>query len=73
MIGWPSTARMRSLNSRAIVSGGPPAVVGAMMVIGRDGNVCACAAVMLATMKADATITCVLMSRSLHCQRDHSS
>ena len=35
MTGWPSTAFMRSLKSRAIVSGGPPGVVGAMMVIGR--------------------------------------
>ena len=42
-IGWPSISRMRSLINRASVSGGPPAVVGAMMVIGRDGKLCAAA------------------------------
>ena len=34
---WPSVARMRSAMMRAIVSVGPPAANGTIMVIGRDG------------------------------------
>ena len=37
MTGWPSDTRMRSARMRPIVSSGPPAANGSMIVIGRDG------------------------------------
>jgi len=37
MTGWPSAAFMRSPSRRAMVSGGPPAVVGTTIVMGRLG------------------------------------
>ena len=40
---WPSVARIRSPSVRASTSVGPPAANGTTMVIGFDGNVCACA------------------------------
>ena len=38
---WPSDVRMRSPRMRASVSVGPPAGNGTIIVIGRDGKVCA--------------------------------
>jgi hypothetical protein len=35
--GWPSEPRMRSVTMRPMVSFGPPAGNGTIMVMGRDG------------------------------------
>ena len=52
-IGWPSAARIGSAMMRAMVSDGPPAGNGAMMVMGREGKVCAAASPMLASAPAN--------------------
>ncbi len=52
--GWPSTERIGSERMRAIVSDGPPAGNGAMMVTGRAGKDCAAAVPMLASNDARA-------------------
>src|SRR5262245_33028280 len=43
MICWPSVSLMRAPRMRAMVSTGPPAAYGTTILIGRVGQLCACA------------------------------
>jgi hypothetical protein len=43
MTGWPSDIRMRSVTMHPMVSFGPPAAKGTIIVIVRDGKTCAVA------------------------------
>src|SRR5437868_13530454 len=62
-IGWPSDSRIFSAMMRAAASVEPPGGNGTISVSGRDGKVCACAAVAAHTaMNSAATILLIIPS-----------
>ena len=55
-ICWPRISLMRAPIMRAMVSTGPPAAKGTTRLIGRAGQLCACAVVMTANEQTAAAM-----------------